>query len=64
MYRKGHGVIQDDVRAHMWFNLAAIEGNEHSIKNRELVASHMTPQQVAKAQKMASDCQESSYKRC
>ena len=25
----------DDVRAHMWFNLAAVKGDANAVKNRE-----------------------------
>src|SRR3989304_3508082 len=54
MYERGEGVPQDYVMAHMWYNLAASrysaseeEKREKALKNRDLVASLMTPAQVA-----------------
>ena len=34
MYYNGQGVPQDYVRAHMWFNLSAAQGNEKAMKDR------------------------------
>ena len=32
MYDNGQGVLQDNVLAHMWFNLGAANGNEMVLK--------------------------------
>ena len=64
MYGKGQGVPQDYVRAHLWFNLAAAKGDSHGVKNRDIAAKKMTPQQIAEAQKMARECLASNYKKC
>jgi hypothetical protein len=50
MYGNGTGVPQDWVRAHMWFNLAASSGNGESARNRDSIATRMTPEQIAEAQ--------------
>jgi TPR repeat protein len=61
MYREGHGVVQNYVQAHMWFNLAgAYAGSdkttrEYAMRNRDLLAAKMTPGQIAEAQKLASE---------
>ena len=60
MYDNGQGVPQDYVQAHLWFNLAASrlrpgETRDKAIKNRDLVAEHMTPAQIAEAQKLARE---------
>ncbi|WP_368413407.1 tetratricopeptide repeat protein [Dongia sp.] len=59
MYAKGQGVPQDYVKAHMWFNLSASSGDKevsaNGTKNRELVAGKMTPADISKAQKLASE---------
>jgi uncharacterized protein len=61
MYADGHGVPQDYVRAHMWFNIAAgAQGASDasvrdSVKWRDLVATRMTPAQIAEARRMASE---------
>ncbi len=61
-YAKGRGVPQDYVQAHMWLNLAAsrfsaseAEDWELAVHNRDLVASKMTPAQIAEAQKLARE---------
>ena len=33
MYYGGQGVAQDYVKAHMWYNIAAIDGTTNAIKN-------------------------------
>ena len=54
IYSLGEGVAQDYVQAHKWFNLAAASGNADAVKNRDKVASLMTPAQIAEAQRLAS----------
>ena len=53
MYDKGLGVPQNYIEAHKWYNLAAAQGNKNAVKNRDIVASKMTPADVSKAQKLA-----------
>ena len=60
----GQGVPMDDVRAHMWFNLAAVRGVVGAVKNRDIIAKLMTPQQMAEAQKLARECQARNFKGC
>ena len=60
MYRDGHGVTQDYTRAHMWFNLATSRAThtatrDQVAKNRDRAAAMMTPDQIAEAQRMASE---------
>ena len=64
MYEKGRGVVQDHTRAHMWSNLAAVSGNTSAVKNRDVFAAKMTPQQIGEAQKMARECQARDFKKC
>jgi TPR repeat protein len=54
-YYEGRGVPQDYVSAHMWFNLAAAQDFKDATKNRDLAAQHMTPAQIAEAQKLAGE---------
>jgi hypothetical protein len=63
MYYSGKGTVQDYVRAHMWSNLATVNNNEYQ-KKRDAIASHMTPQQIAEAQKLARECQARNFKNC
>ena len=55
MYDNGLGVPQDYVIAHMWFNLAAASGFNEAARNRDMVARHMTPAQLADAQQLARE---------
>jgi TPR repeat protein len=55
MYDNGEGVPQDNVTAHMWFNLAAANGFKEAVRNRDMVARYMTPAQVEEAQKLARE---------
>ena len=55
MYAEGRGVPQDFVSAHMWFNLAAAQGEKNAAEYREKVADGMTPAQTAEAQKLARE---------
>ncbi len=55
MYRIGQGVPEDFVRAHMWANLAAAQGDELARINRDRLTEQMTPVQLAEAQRLARE---------
>ena len=54
-YDNGLGVLQDKVRAYMWFSLSAVQGREGAAAFRDLIARRMTPAQIAEAQKLARE---------
>lgn len=54
MYADGKGVVQDYVRAHQLLNLAAAAGLEGASAARDELATRMTPDQVAEAQRLAA----------
>ena len=63
MYAAGNNVVQDYVRAHMWFSLSdgvSSFTSLHAFAN----AMRMTSAQINQAQEMAQRCQASSYKQC
>ena len=64
MYSTGYGVAPNIVFAHMWYNLAVANGDTTAVKNRDSTAEQMSIQQIAKAQKMARDCQARNFKNC
>ena len=68
MYAKGQGVQPNQVLAYVWFTVAiesSSGGSKNEItKDRDRSASRMTPEQIAKAQEMAQQCQESKFKKC
>ena len=51
IYEKGRGVTQDYVQAHKWYNLSAALG----LRERDRLASLMTPAQIAEAQRLARE---------
>jgi len=57
MYYFGWGVPQDYVQAHMWYNLAAAQGQEDARARevRDDLAEKMTPAQIAEAQRLARE---------
>jgi TPR repeat protein len=62
MYFSGEGVPQDYIQAHMWVNLAASrfplsakKDRDEAAHNRDIVASKMTPAQIAEAEKLARE---------
>lgn len=62
MHYLGKGVSQDYVQAHKWFSLAAPrfssserDSQDRAMQFREKVASKMTPEQLAEAQRLARE---------
>ena len=51
----GEGVPQNFVTAHMWLNLSASQGHKEARKSRDKIATKMPPQQIAEAQRLASE---------
>jgi TPR repeat protein len=65
MFENGSGVLQDYVKAHMWYNIAAIDGSsKEAASNREDIAKKMTPAQIEKAQEAATRCIKQNFKNC
>ena len=60
MYAKGRGVPQDYVQGHMWIALAVVgfspgKDREKAVRTRDLIATDMSPAQIAKARKLARE---------
>ena len=64
LYYLGNGVKEDMIYAHMWTNLASLNGFEMSINLRGLITEQMTPSQIDKAQELARECVAKNYKGC
>ena len=58
-YSNGRGVPQDDVQAHMWFNLAASrltsEARERAVQGRDVAEGRMTPEGLNEAERLARE---------
>ena len=61
MHMTGQGLPRDLVRAHMWMGLAALRGHTFDQGNlpaaglRDKLVDHMTPDQVAEAERLARE---------
>jgi TPR repeat protein len=64
MYYNGYGVLQEMVAAHMWFNIAAVNGDTDAAGNRDIAAKKLSSADIVKAQQMAKRCMASGYKDC
>jgi uncharacterized protein len=53
-YEKGQGVPQNYKLAYVWLSLAAAQGHKSAIKNRDITATKLTPQQLSEAQELAN----------
>jgi len=53
LYGAGVGVPQDNAEAFAWFSIAADQGNDAAVANRDLAASRMTPEALSAAQQLA-----------
>ena len=53
LYRLGVGVLQDDVTAYMWLNLAAARGNLEAVHERNELVETMTADARAEGQRLA-----------
>ena len=56
--------LQDNVLAHMWYNLSAANGSDLGGENRDIIAERMTSEAIEKAQAMARKCMDSDYHDC
>ena len=55
LYSIGHGVEQDNIEAHKWFNLAAMRGMISAQIDRAEVAVTMTMGEISEAQRKARE---------
>ena len=54
LYRDGVGFEADAVLAYVWFNRAAAALNMDAVREREDLASDMTPEQLRSAQELSA----------
>ena len=64
MYHAGKGVQENNLYAHMWFNIAASQGDAIAATNRSTLAEKMTPAAINAAQELARECVAKEYKGC
>ena len=64
MYEVGAGVLQSNIFAHQWYNLAASNGDAAARESRKLVEGKMTSPQISMAVALAKKCMISGYVDC
>ena len=64
MFADGRGTLQVSTAAHMWFNLAATNGNDEAFEERKAITASMTADSLEKAQMLATKCIQSKYQDC
>lgn len=68
LYEKGEGVLQSFIKAHMWYNISSKTSEPFWADlprgNRNKIEAQMTPEDISKAQAMASECLSSGYANC
>jgi hypothetical protein len=68
LYFYGQGVPQNDVKTYMLLSLAAVrfvgDFQKQAAEYRDKVASRMSSEQIAEAQRLAQQCQAQQFKGC
>jgi TPR repeat protein len=64
MYRRGHGVARNPMRAFVWFSSAAARGDARAKVELREVSRSMTPEEISQAREMAQTCEASNYRSC
>lgn len=54
-YERGWCAPRDYVKAHMWYSLAASQGDRDVMENLDCIAKQMTAEQISQAQEMADN---------
>jgi peptidoglycan hydrolase-like protein with peptidoglycan-binding domain len=54
LYAEGRGVNTDKVKAYMWFDLSASNGNTRAIAQRDAIAARLSSSEIDRAQDMAA----------
>jgi hypothetical protein len=62
MYCEGNGVPQDPVQAYLWLSLAAEKGIEAAGVYLDVLAEHMTPDQISQAREIAKSWEQRNQK--
>ena len=64
MHYYGKSVLQDNIRAHMWYNIASSNSYKEAGKWRDETATKLTSADISEAKKMARECMISNYQNC
>ena len=63
LYLTGSGVKKNEITAHAWIGVAAVNNKRYK-ESLKAIAAFMSPQQIAKAEKLTKQCLATNYKNC
>ncbi len=63
-YTKEGNESPDVIKAYMWYEVAAAQGNPEAQKEVATITKELSPQQLAEAQAKAQQCKSSNYEKC
>jgi TPR repeat protein len=55
VYANRSGTPKNKVLAHVWWNIAAVQGSKNDANNRNLIKKDMAPNQIAEAQELSKE---------
>ena len=64
MYENGRSVLLNNVRAHVWYNIASANGDKEAGEWRDKTAAKMISAGISKSQSMAREYMKSNFKNC
>ena len=64
MYEDGKGVLKDDLKPHIWYNITSANGSLTTGDSRYQIETRLTFDAIEKATAMARECMKSEYKKC
>lgn len=63
-YKKEGNESPEVIKAYMWYEAAAAQGNAEAQKEVATITKELSPQQLAEAQAKAQQCKSSNYEKC
>ena len=64
MYIQGEGVIKDKIYAHLWWKIAASNGDKDASKSINEIIKKMTTKEIAIAEELNRECIRKNLKSC
>jgi TPR repeat protein len=56
--------LQEPIRAHMWWNIAASNGYKDAVSKLDMIEREMTPEDIVRSRKLARICLAKDYQYC
>ena len=56
--------FQDDIRAHLWWSISALNGDKRATRNKDWIEGQMSSSQLVAAKQLVRECVQKNYKGC